>query len=356
MKDNLKFRDGKSVLSEEPLVLETPLENLNEFITTTRLFYVRNHFSIPKIDKDKWRLRIEGEFEKPFELNFDELTKFETRTIPATLECAGNGRSFLEPKVKGVQWNIGGVSNASWTGVLLSNLLDRAGIKSSATEIILEGADRGSLEDAKAPRCEINFARSIPIEKACDVVIAHKMNDGEIPQEHGFPARAIVPGWYAVASVKWLQRIIATSKPFNGYYQTLDYSFWKREGDQARLTALSEIQTKSVITSPAEGDAVPANSNVTMRGAAWTGNGEITKVEVSTDNGSTWKDAKLIGESKPNAWRLWQFDWHTPSKAGTATLIARATDSAGQTQPATRDPDRGTYMINHLLPIDVNVR
>jgi len=355
-KNKAKLSNGKIVLSEEPLVLETPLENLDEFITPTKLFYVRNHFPIPKIEKSNWRVRIEGEVDRPLELDFGELTKFESRNIPATLECAGNGRSFLEPRVKGVQWNIGGVSNAAWTGAPLSELLGRAGIKSSATEIILEGADRGSLEDPKAPRGEINFSRSIPIEKARDVVIAYKMNDGDIPPEHGFPVRAIVPGWYAVASVKWLQRIVATDQPFNGYYQTLDYSFWKRQGDQARLTALSEIAIKAVITSPADGENVPANSSVRVRGAAWTGSGEITKVEISADNGSVWNGAKLTGNSHPNAWRHWEFTWKTPVKPGKATLMARATDSTGQTQPASRDPDRGSYMINHVVPIHVEVK
>src|SRR5205823_7460777 len=144
------------VLSEEPLVLETPMENLGDFITPRKSFYVRSHFPVPKIDKNKWRLRVEGEVEKPFELNFDELTKLESTKIPATLECAGNGRSFLEPKVKGVQWNLGGISNAEWTGVPLSILLDRAGVKSSAREIILEGADSGTIEDPKGPRGAIN--------------------------------------------------------------------------------------------------------------------------------------------------------------------------------------------------------
>ncbi|HEY6069922.1 MAG TPA: sulfite oxidase [Chthoniobacterales bacterium] len=351
-----KLRDGKIVLSEEPLVLETPLEKLIEFITPTKSFYVRNHFPVPKVDKDKWRLRVEGEIEKPFEINFGELTKLESKKIPAMLECAGNSRSFLEPKVKGVQWRIGGVGNAEWTGVPLSILLERAGIKSTATEIIFEGADRGQLEDPKSPRGEIHFARSIPIEKAHDVVLAHKMNGEEIPTEHGYPVRAIVPGWYAVASVKWLQRIIVTDKPFGGYYQTLDYAYWEREDGQARLTALSQMQTKAVITHPAEGEAISANSNVRVRGAAWTGDGEIKKVELSVDGGLNWSAAKLLGESKPNAWRLWESDWETPAKSGNATLIARATDSNGQTQPLERDHDRGTYMINHLLPITVEIR
>jgi DMSO/TMAO reductase YedYZ molybdopterin-dependent catalytic subunit len=349
-------RDGKIVLSEEPLVLETPTDELGGFITPTKSFFVRTHFPIPKIDKNKWRLRIEGEVEKPFEINFGELIKLESRKIPATLECAGNSRSFLEPKVKGVQWKLGGVGNAEWTGVPLSILLERAGVKSNAIEIIFEGADRGRLEDPKSPRGEINFARSIPIAKTRSVLLAYKMNGEELPPEHGFPVRAIVPGWYAVASIKWLQRIIVTDKPFGGYYQTLDYAFWKREGEQARLTALSEMQTKAEIIQPSDGEVVAANSNVRIRGAAWTGNGEITKIELSSDGGSTWKEAKLLGESKPNAWRLWEFDWKTSSKPGKVALIARATDSNGGTQPTERDTDCGTYMINHLLPISVEIQ
>ena len=342
--------------SEEPLNLEMPFETLGGFITPTKLFYVRTHFPIPKIDKNKWRLRIEGEVGKSFEINFDELIKLESRKIPATLECAGNNRSFLEPKVKGVQWRLGGVGNAEWTGVPLSILLDRAGVKSTAREIILEGADRGKLEDPKSPPGEMNFARSIPMKKASDVLLAYKMNDVDLPAENGFPVRAIVPGWYAVASIKWLKRIIVTDKPFNGYYQTLDYSYWRREGELAELVPLREMQIKAEIARPSEGETVPANSNARVRGTAWTGDGEIMKVEISSDDGATWNEAKLLGESKPNAWRLWEFNWKTPARAGKATLVARATDSNGRTQPIERDPDRGTYMINHLLPIEVEVR
>ncbi len=351
-----KIRDGRIVRSDEPLNLEMPFEQLGEFITPIKSFYVRTHFPIPKIDKNKWRLSVEGEVAKPFEIGYDELLKLESREIPATLECAGNNRDFLEPKVKGVQWGLGGVGNAEWTGVPLSMLLNRAGVKSTVREIILEGADRGQLEDPKSPRGEINFARSVSMEKAPDVLLAHKMNGVDLPPEHGFPVRAIVPGWYAVASIKWLTRIIVTDKPFNGYYQTLDYAFWKRDGEHAHLTPLSELQIKAEIARPKVGETVPANSNVRVHGAAWTGDGEITKVELSTDGGSIWRDAKLLGESKPNAWRLWEFDWKTPAKPGKTTLIARAADSEGRTQPVERDWDRGTYMINHLLPITVEVK
>ena len=349
-------RDGKIVRGEDPLNLEMPFENLDGVTTPTESFYVRTHFPIPKIDKNKWRLRIEGEVEKPLEIDYDELLKLELIKIPATLECAGNNRNFLEPKVKGVQWGLGAVGTAEWWGVPLSALLHRAGVKSSAREIVLEGADHGKLEDPKSPSGELNFARSIPLEKARDVLLAYKMNDVDLPPEHGFPVRAIVPGWYAVASIKWLQRIIVTNKPFNGYYQTLDYAFWKRRGDIAELVPLRELQIKAEIARPSEGETVAANSNVRVHGAAWTSDAEITKVELSTDGGSTWSEAKLIGESKPNAWRLWEFNWKTPAQPGKATLIARATDSKGRTQPTERDADRGTYMINHLLPVRVEVK
>jgi len=351
-----ELQDGKIVRSEEPLNLEMPFENLDGFITLTKSFYVRTHFPIPKIDKNRWRLRVDGEVERPFEINYGELIKLESQKIPVTLECAGNNRNLLDPKVKGVQWGLGAVGNAEWTGVPLSILLDRAEVKASAREIILEGADRGKLEDPKSPAGEIKFSRSIPLEKARDVLLAYKMNDVDLPAEHGFPVRAIVPGWYAVASIKWLQHIIVTDKSFNGYYQTLDYAFWKRRGDNAELVPLSEMQIKAEIAEPREGETVSANSNVRVHGAAWTGNGEITKVELSADSGSTWNEAKLLGESKPNAWRLWEFNWKTPAKPGKQTLIARATDSKGRTQPIERDPDRGTYMINHLLPITVEVK
>ncbi len=356
MQGEQQFIDGKIVRGEAPLNLEMPFETLDGFITPTKSFYVRTHFPIPKIDKNKWRLRIEGEVEKPFEIDYDELTKLAWRKVPVTLECAGNSRNFLEPKVKGVQWGLGAVGNAAWTGVPLPILLDRAKVKPTAREVILEGADRGKLEDPKSPAGDLNFARSIPLEKANDVLLAYKMNDVGLPPEHGFPLRAIVPSWYAMASIKWLQRIIVTDRPFNGYYQTLDYAFWKRRGDNAELVPLSEMQIKAEIAQPSEGETVPANSNVRVHGAAWTSNGEITKVEISSDDEATWNEAKLLGESKPDAWRLWEWSWKTPTRSGKATLTARATDSNGQTQPTERDPNRGTYMINHLLPITVEVR
>jgi DMSO/TMAO reductase YedYZ molybdopterin-dependent catalytic subunit len=363
--EETKLPDGRIVRSESPLNLEMPFSTVDSFLTPTKSFYVRSHFPIPAIDRDAWWLYVEGEVEKPFAINYEQLITLQGSTIPVTLECAGNNRNFLEPKVKGVQWRLGAVGTAEWTGVPLSVLLDRATLKSNACEVVLEGVDRGMLEDPKSPPGELKFARSIPLQKARrDVLLAYKMNGEDLPPEHGFPLRAIVPGWYAMASVKWLQRIIVTDQPFTGYYQTLDYAYWKRTEyahwqrgeDVAELTPLSEMQVKAEMAHPAEGEAVPANTSVRVCGAAWACDAEITKVELSTDGGATWNDAKLLGESNSNAWRLWEFNWQTPSQPAKQTLMARATDSLGRTQPVHRDPDRGTYMINHLLPITIQVK
>src|SRR5947199_672019 len=219
--EETKLGDGRIVRCESPLNLEMPFSSLDSFLTPTKSFYVRTHFPIPAIDRDAWWLHVEGEVEKPFAIDYEELRTLDSVTTPATLECAGNNRSLLEAKVKGVQWGLGAVGTAEWTGVPLSILLDRAGVKANASEIILEGADGGVLEDPKSPPGELRFARSIPVEKARrDVLLAYKMNGIDLPAEHGFPVRAIVPGWYAMASVKWLQRIIVADRPFTGYYQT----------------------------------------------------------------------------------------------------------------------------------------
>ncbi len=316
MQQDETLHDGRIVRGEDPLNLEMPFSSLDQFITPTEAFYVRTHFPIPKIDKRDWRLRVEGNVEKPFELGYEDLLRMQSRTIAVTLECAGNNRNFLEPKVKGVQWGLG--------------------------EVILEGADGGVLEEPKRPSGKVQFARSIPLAKArTDVLLAYQMNGTELPQQHGFPLRAIVPGWYAMASIKWLQRIIVTDRPFSGYYQTLDYAFWKRRGDIAELAPLTEMQIKAEIARPAEGEIVPANSYMRVHGAAWTSDGEITKVELSTDGGVNWNEVNLIDKPIPNAWRRWEHQWRTPSVAGKQTLIARATDSRGRTQPVEHDPDRG---------------
>ena len=348
--------EGLIVREKEPLNLEMPFSTLSGFTTPNESFYVRCHFPIPEITASEWRLKIEGEVEAPFSLSYEELLEMESRTIAATLECAGNNRIFLEPKVKGVQWGLGAVGNAKWTGVPLSAVFARARLKRDAIEVILEGADEGEVDKTPRPSGKISFSRSLPLGKAYDdVLLAYEMNGEKLTATHGFPLRAIVPGWYAMASVKWLRRLIITSRPFNGYYQSLDYSFWDRGGPLPTLAPLREQQVKAEIARPESGKTVPAETTVKVRGAAWSCDADITKVEVSIDSGATWHGAQLVDSSVKNAWRLWEYDWRTPARPGKQTLLARATDSRGRVQPFEHDGDRGTYMINHVLPIEVEV-
>jgi DMSO/TMAO reductase YedYZ molybdopterin-dependent catalytic subunit len=342
---------------KEPANLEMPFSRLDGAITPTEQFYLRSHFPVPQIDLRSWRLRIEGKVARSLELSYEQLRKFGARTIQATIECAGNSRVFLVPKVKGVQWELGAVGNAEWTGVPLREVLEKAGASNNAREVILEGADSGSIAEPPRPAGKIHFARSLPIEKAIDdVLLAYEMNGAPLTPAHGFPLRAIVPGWYGMASIKWLQRIVVTDEPFNGYHQTVDYAFWEPGENGPVLRPLTEMQVKAEIARPQNGEVVPANENYKVRGAAWSSGTEITKVELSTDGGNSWDTAALIGGYIPNAWRLWEFQWRTPAAAGSRTLLARATDSVGRTQPNSRDANRGTYMINHCLPIEIEVR
>lgn len=342
---------GLITRQKEPSNLEFPFASLNSFAVPNELFYVRNHFPQPAIEARAWRLEVGGAVRNPFTLGYDALRQLPTVTRPVLLECAGNGRAYLEPKAKGVQWELGAVGTAEWTGVPLSALLRRAGVRPEAVEVILEGTDEG--EVAERPG-RIHFARSVPLEKARrDVLLATHMNGKELPPAHGFPVRAIVPGWYGVSSVKWLRRIVVTERPFRGYFQSVDYTYWDRTDGIPDLQPLTELQVKAQIARPAAGQRLPAGRPVRITGAAWTGESEVDRVEVSTDGGRTWHRARFTTEPRRYAWRFWEYEW-TPT-SGRHTLLARARDAANRMQPAQRDPDRRNYMITHPIPVEVTV-
>jgi DMSO/TMAO reductase YedYZ molybdopterin-dependent catalytic subunit len=353
-----KPTEGLIPREKDPDNLEFPFTTLDRFLTPADLFYVRSHFDVPKIEAAGWRLKVEGAVERPLELTLAQLRELPERTLPATLECAGNGRAYLVPKAKGVPWELGAVSTAEWTGVPLAALLDRAGVKSGAVEVVLEGADKGEVKNEPKPTGPLHFARSLPLVKARtanEVLLAYKMNGATLPAAHGFPLRAVVGGWFGMASIKWLTRIIVVDKPFGGYFQMVDYSTWQRRDGLPVLTPITAGEVKASIARPAANDVVPANAEYRIHGAAWAGESEVAKVEVSTDGGRVWSEAKLLGKTVPLCWRLWEFAWKTPA-GGKPVLMARATDSRGRTQPLDRDPDRRNYVISHVLPVPVEVR
>jgi DMSO/TMAO reductase YedYZ molybdopterin-dependent catalytic subunit len=246
--------------SESPLNLEFPFASLSSFQPPKTLHYIRNHYPRPKIDRKTWQLSVSGAVKHACSFTFDELQKFKAITLPVTLECAGNGRSFLHPKVKGVQWAQGAVGTAEWTGVPLSTILDKAGIEPGAVEVILDGLDKGDPKKEIQPPYDISFSRSLPLDKALknETMLVWGMNGGDLPANHGAPLRAIVGGWYGMASVKWVSRIIVTKKPFWGFDQTIDYATWTKGDDGLpRLTPITEMQVKSSIARPIAGEVLP---------------------------------------------------------------------------------------------------
>lgn len=341
----------------DPDNLESHFSALDGVLTPNESFYVRSHFEAPAIDAAAWRLRIEGAVDQTVDLSLQDLRAMPARTYTAVLECAGNGRLYLKPKKEGVQWELGAVGCARWTGVPLATVLDRAGVHASAVDVVLEGADFGTPEKSDHPKGKITYSRSLPLNTARrpEVLLAYEMNGEPLTRSHGAPVRAVVPGWYAMASVKWLRRIVLVDHRFQGFWQTVDYAFWSaRDGQPPEHFPITEIAVKSTIARPAAHDRIPSGTPVRVFGAAWSAGAAIDSVEISVDDGKVWNSATLIDGAHEHAWQRWEFIWN-PEKAGRYTLRSRATDADGNTQPAEHDKDHGGYIVHHTLPVAVEV-
>ncbi len=328
--------------------LETPANLLNSFITPVDLFFVRNHMSEPvTFDAASYRLKISGEVKDPIELSLDDLRQMQSYTVTNTLECAGNGRAFYEPHVPGVQWQRGAVGNARWSGPRLADVLDKAGVKSTGKFVAFFGMDE---PPGKVPK----FVRGIPIEKATDkdTLLALKMNGAPLPKHHGHPVRALTPGWIGAASCKWLQEIKLLDKEYVGNFMKPGYRMPNnpvtRGGDIiGDTTPITRLNVKSVITSPSSGAKMFVGHTALLQGVAWAGDADVTKVEISTDNGQSWQATQLGKEHAKYAWRLWQYAWK-PSKAGEYIIMARASDSTGRVQPNEPGWNPSGYLWNGI--------
>jgi DMSO/TMAO reductase YedYZ molybdopterin-dependent catalytic subunit len=346
------------VRMQDPRNLETPITELSRIRTPVERFFVRSHFAVPEVDAKTFKLTVEGHVQNKLELTLDDLRamKRETKTRFILLECAGNGRVFLAPQVRGLQWGHGAVSQAEWTGVPLGVILERAKMKAGAGDVVLIGADKGAIAEPQSPGA-INFDRGIPLAKAMkdETLLVWDMNEEPLTPAHGAPLRAIVGGWYGMASVKWLTRIVVLDKPHTGFWQTLDYSVWDRPNEGLpQLVPVTAVQPKAVICRPTLHEVLPTNSMCEASGVAWAGENRVTRVEFSSDGGKTWV-VENTG-SMPFRWTHWNLKWSTKGLKGPVKLLARCTDNKGNTQPDKRDPDRRTYMINHLVPVEVTVK
>jgi sulfite oxidase len=349
-------KEGLIVRSARFVDLEMPSEFFDSWITPVPHFFVRNHMHEPSIlDAATWELKITGEVEKPLTLTLAELQKMESHSVTNTLECAGNGRAFHHPRVPGVQWQKGAVGTARFGGPRLRELLQRAGVKPTGKHVMFHGLDE---VPGKVPP----FIRSIPVEKATDedTLIATRMNGAELTRHHGFPARALVPGWIGAASCKWLSEIKVLDKEFDGNFMKPGYRMPNhplKPGDPLNLDdshAVTALNVKSVIAGPAD-DWTSKPQLIHIHGAAWAGEADIVKVEISTDSGATWQTAKLGHDHAKYAWRLWSHSWKAP-KAGDYTILSRATDGQGRTQPETAEWNPSGYLYNALDQVKIHVQ
>jgi DMSO/TMAO reductase YedYZ molybdopterin-dependent catalytic subunit len=332
--------DERRIVSREPLNAETRLDLQVGPLTAARRHYVRSHFRSPSPPDG---ISIGGAVGRPRAVSLAELRALPARTATVTLECAGNGRSFLRPPAPGEQWELGAVSTAEWTGVTLRTLLEPSGLSATVVEVLFRGADTGTPPDVGRP---IAFERSLPLGRALadDVLVAYAMNGAEIPAEHGAPVRLVVPTWYGMASVKWLAEVVALEEPFRGFYQADRYVI----GDEP----LTAMRPRAVVVAPV--GPVGAGGSTVIRGYAWSGRGPVVGVDLSTDGGATWHEAELADSVAPAAWREWRSPWR-PS-AGTYDLLARATDAAGQTQGVTNVRNPLGYANNAAQPVRVEAR
>jgi sulfite oxidase len=338
------------------LDLEMPAEYANSFVTPVEHFYVRNHMHEPNtVDPGEWRLSVGGEVEKPLTLSLAELTKMEQHTVINTLECAGNGRAFAVPRVPGIQWEEGAVGTARFSGPRLRDLLERGGLKPTGKHVMFRGLD-------EVPRKVPPFIRSIPIEKARDgnTLVALHMNGAALTRHHGFPARALVPGWIGAASCKWLTEIKVLDKEFNGNFMSPGYRMPNqpvKPGEVVKVEdthPLTGLNVKSLIASPRHGASVKSRA-MHVQGVAWAGEADIEKVEVSTDSGATWHSAQLGKEQSHYAWRLWNYSWNAP-KPGNYLIMSRATDTEGRAQPDSVQWNPSGYLINVVDRVEIHVQ
>lgn len=329
------------------------LEALRHDVTPTGLHYLLNHFDVPYVPDGKWQVEVAGRVPKPVSVSLDEIQAFPARTLPVTLECAGNGRGAMSPRYPSMPWISEAVGNAEWTGTPLQHLLERAGLLDDAIEIAFIGTDRGFDRGH-----EHAFGRSLKREMALsdDVLLVWAMNGQPLLPQHGYPLRLIVPGWYGMASVKWLNRIEALAKPYDGFQQVVAYQY-RSEPDGPRVP-ITHMRVKSLLVPPGIPDwytrrrLVDAGA-VTLTGRAWSGGGvPIARVDVGIDG--KWMLAELDPPLGKFAWRGWRSAWN--AELGEHKLSCRATDANGETQPLETPWDAGGFGNNAVHRVHVTVR
>ena len=318
-------------------------------MTPNANFFIRDHSRTPVIEQKDWKLKIEGNaVDKPFELTYADLTALPAVTVTRLLECTGNGRSFFETiggqKAQGTQWRLGAVGVAEWKGARLADVLAKAGLKPTATDVLAEGLD------------DLKVRRPIPIDKAkeADVILAYSMNGEPLPPDHGGPVRLLVPNWIGISSIKWVGRLEVSDAPIYTAWNTDSYvlvgpTYQSAPPSKGPIITTYPVKSALELPWPAELKA----GNQTIKGRSWSGSGSITRVEYSIDGGKSYQAAKLQDTQSVGSWARWSFDWTAP--AGEQTIRVRATDEKGNTQPDTVPFNEQGYLYNGIVPHPVKV-
>jgi DMSO/TMAO reductase YedYZ molybdopterin-dependent catalytic subunit len=347
-------------ISLEELQLATrnhgmPLEALRYPVTPVGLHYLLIHYDIPEVDPERWTLTVAGELERPLELRLDELREREAVELTVTMECAGNGRAWFEPRPISQPWLSEAVGTARWRGVSLARLLEEARPRRGAAEVVFTGIDHGVESET-----EQRFQRSLALDVArgAAALLAYEMNGAPLPPQHGFPLRLVVPGWYGMTNVKWLQRVDVVRERFGGYQQERAYRLRADEDDSG--TPLTLMFPRALMVPPGIPEFLTRTRTVeagavALEGRAWSGFGEITAVDVSVDGGASWQAAELARDGDGRwAWRGWRFEW--AAQPGEYVLCCRAHDAAGNAQPLTPQWNVGGYANNAVQRVPVTVR
>jgi DMSO/TMAO reductase YedYZ molybdopterin-dependent catalytic subunit len=348
-----------AAISPRELALATrnhgmPLEALAYDLTPAGLHYLLVHYDVPVVDAAAWRLEVDGAVRAPLSLSLEDLRARPTASLDVTFECAGNGRSLLDPRPVSQPWGLEAIGTARWTGTSLARLLDEAGIERRAVEVAFTGLDRG-VEDGAAQA----YQRSLALGDALgdDLLLAWAMNGAPLPPQHGFPLRLVVPGWYGMTNVKWLSRITVLDEPFTGYQNARAYRL-RRDADDEGVP-VSRMAVRALMLPPGIPDFATRRRFVelgshTLEGRAWSGAGPVERVEVSGDGGATWDAAELEPPPGPYAWQRWTAAWRPPAR-GDVELLCRATDASGATQPLEPPWNLGGYANNAVQRIHVTI-
>jgi DMSO/TMAO reductase YedYZ molybdopterin-dependent catalytic subunit len=330
-----------------------PLEGLRYSITPSGLHYLLIHYDVPEVNADEWRLKVGGQVSRAFDLTLEEIKKRPRQTIAVTMECAGNGRALFAPRRISQPWLLEAIGTAKWTGTPLRGILEEAGIRRDAVEVVFTGLDRG----VEGEQVQF-YQRSLVVSEAKrgEVLLAYEMNGEPLEPQHGYPLRLLVPGWYGMASVKWLDRIEAVAEPFQGYQMVQAYRYAQAADDPGE--PVSAIRVRALMIPPGIPDFMTRTrlvhaGRVTLAGKAWAGCLSVTRVEVSVDSGSTWSEAQLGEALSSFAWRTWTFVWN--ARPGACILCVRATDSDGSVQPLEQQWNFGGYGNNGVQRISVIV-